>query len=146
MRFACDVMLGKLAKYLRFLGFDAEYAGNEASFSRILFLEPDRIPLSRKSTITHQKHMRIYSEIPSEQILELKGFISLELDKAKVLTRCIECNTLLTHAAKQEIEPFVPEFVFHQYRDFKTCSVCHKVYWKGSHVQNIDKLLQELFF
>jgi uncharacterized protein len=145
MRFVCDAMLGKLAKYLRFLGFDAAYAGNEASFPQIATHDPDRILLSRKSRIEHMKYIRIYSEIPSEQILELKGLITPELDRTKLLTRCTECNTMLTNAEKQEIEPFVPEYVFHQYRHFKTCPTCHKVYWEGSHVRNIDKVLRELF-
>jgi uncharacterized protein len=145
MRFVCDIMLGKLAKYLRFLGFDAAYAGNETLFPQIAAHDPDRIPLSRKIKIAHLKYVRIYSEIPSEQIKELKELIAPELNRIKLLTRCTECNTMLINAEKQEIEPFVPEYVFHQYQHFKTCPTCHKVYWEGSHVRNVDKVLQELF-
>jgi uncharacterized protein len=146
MRFVCDVMLGKLAKYLRFLGFDSEYARTEASFQSVLSNEPDRIPLSRRSRISGPlQYTRIHSEMASVQLIELKGLLKPELDREKLLSRCIECNTHLSEVKKQEIEHCVPEYVFHQYQRFMACPSCHKLYWKGSHVHNIDKTLQELF-
>jgi uncharacterized protein with PIN domain len=45
---------------------------------------------------------------------------------------------------KEEIEFLVPEFVFHNFSNFRRCPSCGKVYWQGSHTEGIRDLLQDL--
>ncbi len=80
MRFICDVMLGRLAKYLRILGFDAEYARNEAALKRYGQEADDRIFLTRRAKRTRfTKTVRIRSEQTREQLREIKELIRSDL-------------------------------------------------------------------
>jgi hypothetical protein len=145
MRFVCDVMLGRLAKYLRILGFDAVYAKDEAALEHYGREVDDRIFLTRRTKATRfAKTMRIRSELAREQLKEIRGLIRSSLRPESVFNRCIECNTELTGVDKVEIESRVPEFVYHQYARFKVCPSCKRVYWEGSHRAGMDRLLKEI--
>lgn len=145
MRFVCDVMLGKLAKYLRILGFDADYAASPAALDRCRAHEGDRILLTRrKGPSPFEKTVRIDSEIASEQLREIKALIKPAVSAAALFGRCIECNVPLVEADKGDIEPLVPEFVYHHYTRFMTCPSCKRVYWEGSHTVGTAALLDEV--
>jgi len=145
MRFICDVMLGRLAKYLRVLGFDAEYVRSEAELERLREEGGDRILLTRRTKAMRFPHtVRIRSESAREQLNEIKGLISASIAPERVLNRCIECNRELIEVDKEEIESLVPEFVYHQYGRFKQCPSCARVYWEGSHVAGLDRLIEEI--
>ncbi len=145
MRFVCDVMLGKLAKYLRLLGFDAAYARTEASLEQYLSRDQDRLLVTRrKAIVAPSRTIQIRSESAREQLYELRGLIKSAIGRATILTRCLECNVELTDADKTEIEPLVPEFVYHHYRRFKMCPSCKKVYWEGSHAKGMEDLIKEI--
>ena len=70
MRLVCDAMLGKLARYLRMLGFDTAYVPNRAALDRMLASEPDRILLTRRRGAVpgFNRTVRIESEIAREQL------------------------------------------------------------------------------
>jgi hypothetical protein len=146
MRFVCDVMLGKLAKYLRLLGFDAAYAASSAALDRVRVHDGDRILLTRrKGPSGFARTVRINSERASEQLREIKALVAPALTAGAVFGRCIECNVELIEADKADIEPLVPEFVYHHYSRFKTCPSCKRVYWEGSHTSGMASLLKEVF-
>ena len=145
MRFVCDVMLGKLAKYLRLLGFDAVYAPSPASLERYKQQESDRVLLTRRKGDTgFPTTIRLTSEKTREQLMEMRGLIKSRIDAESVLNRCIECNTPLVEVEKTEIESLVPEFVYHNYSRFKTCPTCRRVYWEGSHTIGMENLIKEM--
>jgi uncharacterized protein len=145
MRFLCDVMLGKLARYLRLFGFDAVYVRNEAAMRECVRLEPDRVFLTRRRKVDVPAALiRIESEIARDQLLELKGVIKAAIGKGRTLNRCIECNVELTDIERGEIEQLVPEFVYHHYRKFMMCPSCGKVYWEGSHAKGMEELIKEI--
>jgi uncharacterized protein len=145
MRFVCDVMLGKLARYLRLLGFDAAYVETGTALKDTLRSDPDRVVLTRRrkaeipGPVIHLK-----SEIAREQLDEMRGVIKAAINRGAVLSRCIDCNVRLVEAEREEIEPFVPEFVYHHYRTFKQCPSCKKVYWEGSHAKGMEELIKEI--
>ena len=56
------------------------------------------------------------------------------------MTRCIECNVCLVEAKKEDIEPLVPEYIYHHHDTFKTCPSCRKVYWEGSHADEMHAM------
>jgi hypothetical protein len=60
------------------------------------------------------------------------------------MNRCIECNVQLIDVEKNSIEQKVPEFVFHQYGQFRECPQCGKVYWEGSHTTAMSRLVKDI--
>jgi uncharacterized protein with PIN domain len=145
MRFVCDVMLGKMAKHLRLLGFDTVYARNDAALEHYLSSDRDRVLLTRRRrTETSSPVIQIKSEIAREQLTEIGGLIKSAIQRTAVLNRCIECNVTLTEVEKSEIEPLVPEFIYHNCARFKMCPSCRKVYWTGSHTKGMEELIKEI--
>jgi uncharacterized protein with PIN domain len=145
MRFVCDAMLGKLSKYLRLLGFDAVYARTQASLDHYLNRDQDRLLLTRRKSISApSRTVRIQSQNAREQLHELRGMIKSSFKSEAILSRCMECNMELRDTDRADIEPFVPEFVFHHYTEFKVCPSCKKVYWAGSHAKGMEELVTEI--
>jgi uncharacterized protein len=145
MRFVCDAMLGRLAKYLRLLGFDAEYAKSRNSLERILARDSDRTLLTRRVKVRGaQKHIHIREDVAREQLREIREILTAAIDRSAILKRCIECNVELSEVEKSDIESLVPEFVYHHHSRFKVCPSCHKVFWGGSHAQGMERLVQEI--
>ena len=145
MRFICDVMLGKLAKYLRLLGFDAVYASSPSALEQYRAREHDRILLTRRKAASgFPRTVLLASERTRMQLRELAPLIKPEIRRERVLHRCIECNVELVGADRAEIESRVPEYVYHTYRAFKVCPSCDRVYWEGSHARGMESLIKEV--
>ena len=145
MKFVCDAMLGKLAKYLRILGFDAVYLRNPGALDH--YGRGDNPPyfLTRRAkTFAYKRTLYLKGEHVREQLQELRELIKPFFDPDKVLTRCINCNLILTSVEKESIEHRVPEFVFHTYNAFKICPQCQRVYWAGTHTQHMAQLIEEV--
>jgi uncharacterized protein with PIN domain len=145
MRFICDVMLGKLAKRLRLLGFDTIYARSSGALEELKGKEGDRVLLTRRSTMEGcTGTVRVESERVAEQLREIRGLIGPAIDKGRVFGRCTECNAELIEVEKTEIESLVPEFVYHTHARFRVCPSCKRVYWEGSHTESMKWMLKEL--
>ena len=145
MRFVCDVMLGKLARYLRLFGLDTVYVRTEDALRDCLRREPDRVFLTRRRRMdVSSPRIQIRSEIAREQLLELAGIIKASIRKEQLFTRCIECNVGLIEVDREEIEALVPEFVYHHYRRFMICPSCKRVFWEGSHTKGMEELTREI--
>jgi hypothetical protein len=138
-------MLGKLAKYLRILGFDATYPLGDVALSDLYDQEDPRIFLTRRRKASaYERTVYITVENVREQLKELKELIKPFIDPDKVLSRCINCNVLLVDVKKETIEHRVPEFVFHTYNAFKVCPRCDRVYWAGTHANHMSRLIEEI--
>ncbi len=149
-RFILDVHLGKLTIYLRMLGFDATYSNHfDDETLAILSRKEHRILLTRdigllkRRIITHGYY--IHSKDP---ITQLKSVITrFDLRKnINPFSRCLRCNEILKDIPKVKIEKQVPPFVYTHYNNFKICPKCKRVYWKGSHWDNMKKFLNLLDF
>jgi hypothetical protein len=145
MIFVCDVMLGKLARYLRTLGFDARYV-RQGDDPASLPTPSDRcILLTRRQDRTGRPHtVVIRDNDAAKQILEIKEIIDRHIDPNAFMSRCLDCNILLTDTGREEIEPFVPEYIYHHHDRFKTCPSCGKVYWEGSHAEEMREWVEKL--
>jgi len=144
-RFIVDVNVGKLAGLLRLLGFDVYY-DNAISDKKIAEISANekRIVLTRDKGLLKRKivvfgHF-IRESDPYKQLSEILSFYNLEKYK-KPLSRCMICNYLLEKIDKKlilnRLEPLTNRF----YKEFMICAGCKKIYWEGSHVENMGKTL-----
>jgi uncharacterized protein with PIN domain len=145
-RFFCDVMLGRLARWLRALGHDTAYdrAADDAALLRRAGRER-RVLVTRDTRIVAPPHVRLVllraNDTPA-QLRELVGALGIAVHPG-LLTRCTVCNTRLRAAAADEIEARVPEYVRASKRDFRSCRGCGRVYWPGSHRRGIVASLEQ---
>jgi uncharacterized protein with PIN domain len=147
-KFVLDVHLGRLAAYLRMLGFDTAYRNcasdpdlvrQSAGENRIM-LTRDR-GLLMHGAITHGYWLR---ETDSRrQAAEILRRFDL-LGSIRPFTRCMACNQLLRPAAKTTVEARVPGRILAQFDDFRECPGCRRVYWEGTHHQRMLQWIAEL--
>jgi uncharacterized protein len=146
--FICDVHLGKLARFLRLLGFDTLYQ-NDYSDEQIVdisllekrcILTRDRGILKRKA-VTHGYCVR--STAPEEQVSEVLGRFDLRA-QARPFSLCVECNGTISSAAKPSVLHELAEKTGKCYDEFYKCNSCNRVYWQGSHFTSLKKTVQSL--
>ena len=147
-RFVIDVNLGKLARWLRLLGFDALYRNDysDAQLARIsvahgrILLTRDRF-LLRQKIITHAYWVRAHD--PDQQILEfIKRFdFSAQVAPFK---RCLACNGVIMPVEKSEIADQLKPLTKRYYDRFYRCDACNKIYWRGPHYEEMLRKLEML--
>jgi uncharacterized protein with PIN domain len=150
MKFLVDRMLGKLTKGLRMLGCDAIYYRGEDPHQLIqLARQEGRVILTRNTKLIpkrlEDRILRVTEDKPFLQLKELiqKGHISLH--EENLLSRCLLCNALLDEIPREEAEGKVPDFIFYQQKEFFQCPQCWRIYWQGSHQENMKRKVEELF-
>ena len=147
-RFVLDVHLGRLAAYLRMLGFDTLYSNDydDPTLANIsvdehrTLLTCDRQLLMRKQ-ITHGYFVR--ARQPQQQLLEILSRFDL-YNNQKPFTRCMHCNGKTQPVDKQEIEDQLLAKTKKYYNDFFQCSTCEKIYWKGSHYLKMKTMINNI--
>jgi len=149
MKFLVDRMLGKLAKELRMLGYDTIYYRGEGAHQLVqLARQEGRVILTRNTKLFPRKSedriLRVTGDDPVLQLRELieKGYISL--DGEALFSRCLLCNSLLDEISREDAEGKVPDFIFYQLQAFFRCPQCRRIYWQGSHQENMQRRVEEL--
>jgi hypothetical protein len=150
MKFLADRMLGKLAKELRMLGYDtAYYQGEDANQLIQLARQEARVILTRNTKlISKRSEDRILRVMEDGSFLQVKELIQkghLSLDEKNLFSRCLLCNAPLDKILREEAEGKVPDFIFHQQEAFFRCPQCQRTYWQGSHLENMQRRMEELF-
>lgn len=147
-RFIVDNMLLKLGKYLRILGYDAEWNAEMTTHDLIrLANEEQKIFLSRNTRLQDEYPpvntvVLIKSTDPVEQLAQVVNELGLDAESG-LFTKCIKCNVFLDEVSEKiEIKDRVHPNVYACYENFFTCPRCGTVFWKGSHVRNTLKKLQ----
>jgi len=141
MKFIADVMLGKLAKRMRLLGFDVLYdrAFDDNEIIR-LSLEQNRVILTRDTELSSRplaaNRVFISHNKVKDQLRQVFDTFRIESIPGP-LTRCSACNDTLIPIRKQDIKDIVPEYVYGNYGFFFQCVSCGRVYWEGTHVKNM---------
>ena len=142
MKFIADVMLGRLVKRLRLLGFDVLYDRMLSDNEIIrLSLEQDRTILTRDTGLAARPlaacHLFITSDQIQEQIDQVLASVPPHLD-VRPLTRCTTCNERLIPITKEDLHDRVPPYVYEKYSTFVQCTVCGRIYWQGTHVKKMN--------
>jgi uncharacterized protein len=146
MRFVCDATLGKLARYLRMLGFDAACMDRPPQGDRMDSREDPPYFLTRGTRAWQgDRIIRIRADKVRDQLIELGNMLPLSPRGDLIMSRCILCNTVLEETDRQEIEQSVPEYVFHRHTRFTRCPCCKRVYWSGTHAKGMNRFVRENF-
>ena len=148
-RFVLDTHLGKLARYLRLLGFDTLYdndcddatlAATAGSGDKRILLTRDHGLLMRKQ-VTHGYFVRNVK--PEAQVREVLARFQLQRD-ARPFTRCTQCNTPVSSVEKEKVLERLPPAVARRFDPYWYCEGCQRVYWQGSHYDRMQRLVDSL--
>jgi uncharacterized protein with PIN domain len=145
-RYIADVHLGTLARYLRLLGFDTAWERNlddetiidTAVRERRIILTRDK-GILKNGNVTHGYWLRATD--PEEQLDEVIRALDLA-GSIEPYVRCMQCNGELEDIARSDAAQSVPLQVFLVHRDFKRCRCCGRIYWRGSHLGRLDKVVE----
>jgi uncharacterized protein len=148
VRFVLDVHLGRLARYLRMLGYDArwrndasdeELARSSAAEHRIILTRD--AGLLKRRIVTHGYRVREVD--PQRQLAEVVHRLDLYRSIAP-FRRCLCCNELLETVRKEDVADELTPRIREQHEAFWRCRACGRVYWAGSHRRRMERLVSAL--
>lgn len=140
-------MLGSMAKWLRILGYDTKYVKNmkDEEIAKIA-REEERILLTRDKKLASKFKNSIYLENNGlkNQLRRIIKELALEIDDKNLLTRCIICNEKIEKIDKEKVKGMVPEHVYESHEEFYICPKCKRIYWIGTHFENMKKFIESI--
>jgi len=146
LRFLADDMVGRLARWLRILGYDTYYTAPlpDEDLAGIARRE-DRIVLTRHEGLRELfPDLRIHvlqDENPWIQLGETVRHFDLDTESGLFFTRCSVCNGLLERIEKTEYREEIPPRSYEAFDQFWRCPDCGKIYWEGTHVSRMREQL-----
>ena len=148
MKFIVDCMLGKLAKWLKILGFDTLYFSKiEDSTLLAIAQKEGRVLLSRDTGLIKKsrdiKNLFIESEDWNPQVAQVLDEFDL-WPEVRPYSRCIECNVELKDMSKSRAKNLVAPFVYERATSFAICPNCGRVFWKGTHHQDMEFKIEDI--
>ncbi len=147
-RFLADCNVGRLARWLRALGYDASYHAQigDSELVREAAAE-NRVLLTRDRDLTRRRVIQtgvvrailIRDDHVIDQLRQVFAELGLELKAA--LTRCIECNSELESRLPAVVAARVPPYVRQTQSRYSECPECGRIYWAGTHWQRMRQVL-----
>jgi hypothetical protein len=147
-RFMLDVHLAGLARLLRMLGFDtlwsqdwddAELARRAKAEGRILLTQDRRLPGEQGIADAYLPR----AGRPRAQLAEVVARFDL-YGRLAPFTRCMDCNAPVESATPEAVRDAVPTRALREFSRFFRCTGCGKVYWEGSHVRDMQALIDRI--
>lgn len=136
-KFFADSMLGKLARWMRALGYDVEYEPHidDGELARRA-IDEGRLILTRDTRLIKRRALKdmaifIRSDRIEGQLTEAASAYPPE--RGMFLTRCLRCNAMLEDAPRESVREKVPPYVYATQAVFSECPVCRRIYWGGTH-------------
>jgi uncharacterized protein with PIN domain len=152
MKFIVDHNVGKLARWLRMMGYDSVFfdRGEDSLMVRQALAE-GRIVLTRDTGIMKRrvvsngrlKAILIESPEPELQMRQLLNTLDL-VAQSQPFTLCLECNRPLEPRDKDEVAERVPPYVYKTQTQYMVCPACRRVYWQGTHWEAMVRKLKSL--
>jgi len=149
-RFLLDTHLGRLARYLRMLGFDAEHLSDpdpgDAALARRAG-DDGRVLLTRDRRLLARKDVRygyfVRATSPREQLAEVLNRFELH-EFVDPFSRCMCCNVPLEPVEAETVAAQLPPGIRAHYSEFYRCPACGRVYWEGSHHARMQRLIDQV--
>jgi uncharacterized protein with PIN domain len=148
-RFIADAMLGKLARWLRILGYDAAFDTKIRDEDLIARARAEgRILLTRDTRLVLRRGMPDFllleSQDPPEQIRQVLREFDLQVNAGEFLSRCLLCNEATVEIPREEARSEVPPYVHRTQERFARCPRCRRIYWRATHVADILERLGDV--
>lgn len=146
-RFLADSMLGKLARWLRALGYDAAYerAMDDADLVEKA-REEDRVLLTRDRKLMERRRLRrgllVDDDDPMEQLAQVVRELGLEVSPERLFQRCLECNVEVERVPPEAVRGEVPPYVLETQDAFARCPGCGRIFWAATHVEGMRERLR----
>ena len=143
--------MGKLAKWLRMMGYDTLFfSGDNDSRMIAQAQKEDRVVLTKDTQIMRRrvvangqiKTILIESDKPETQMQQVVTTLNLN-PQFKPFSLCLECNQLLLEKSQHQVKDLVPPYVFQTQVQYMECPTCHRIYWRGTHWQAMTEKLEK---
>jgi len=151
IKFFADNNVGKLAKWLRMMGYDTLFFnGSDDSSMIAIALAEGRVILTRDTQIMRRrvvtsgqlKAILIQGDEPEQQMCQVIDSLNLDC-QFRPFTICLECNQPLLPRSREQVKDLVPPYVFQTQVQYVECPTCHRIYWRGTHWQAMTKKLEK---
>ena len=148
-KFLCDDNLGKLARYLRMLGYDTFFE-KTLDDARLLstMLKENRIVLTRDRKLIKRlpagRFVLIEDDSPEEQLKSVLKNRGIKPDRDAFFSRCLECNEPCVEISRDEIEEKVFPYILKKHENFSKCPACGRIFWPGSHYKDMVRKLDSI--
>ena len=152
IKFIVDNNVGKLAKWLRTMGYDAPLFKEKDDGKMVkIALSQDRVILTKDTQVMKRraitsgrlKAVLIKGDAPRTQLEQTANALNLDY-QFRPFSICLECNHNLVEKSKDEVRGLVPTHVFMTQSKYMQCPSCQRIYWQGTHWQAMSKELKKL--
>lgn len=150
-RFIVDTNAGKLARWLRIMGYDTLFINDIDDEGLIAIgLKEKRVLLTKDTQIMRRRvvtsgRLKALLIIDDDSKAQLHYVVeAMRLNRKRQFTICLECNETLVPRIKEEVRELVPPYVFRTQSRFVECPSCHRIYWRGTHWQRMKQELEML--
>jgi len=147
--FAVEKTMGRLAKWLRLMGFDTLL---ETDYPKGMFarhIGPERVFLTRtrRALGSHSAFRTVFlhANEPMDQLAEVIKHAALRREELRPFSRCLQCNEPIMAVAKAKIASAVPDYVLETQESFSRCPKCERVFWPGSHTTRSLEKIESMF-
>ncbi|MEM2875403.1 MAG: Mut7-C RNAse domain-containing protein [Candidatus Bathyarchaeia archaeon] len=151
LKFVVDGMLGKIARWLRILGYDVKYENSLDDLSLIKIAQDERrilltrdILLYRRAIAKRINSILLEDESRFSNLVKLSREVGIKLEIDTLTSRCPKCNSRIEPVTKVSVHGKVPEKTFERLNEFWLCPNCGQVYWRGSHWRNIYSIIERV--
>jgi uncharacterized protein with PIN domain len=147
--FTADRTLGKLAKWLRILGFDTHFESGALNRSLFEKLESERILLTRigkyRKMADEHRIVFVNSNYPVDQLKQVINDVGITNQDLRPFSRCAPCNLPIVDIQKDSVVGRVPDYIWETHDAFSRCPQCERIYWSGSHTKRSMERIEALF-
>ncbi len=149
VRFLADAMLGRLARWLRVLGWDTAYDSAIHDPALVDWAQAeDRVLLTRDRPLLVElrpgRALLIAAEKPLDQLRQVVADVGLT-PPVELFTRCLVCNTQLRPITEAECRSLIPPGARDLPGPMRRCPACGRTYWPGSHARRMRAALARAF-
>jgi uncharacterized protein with PIN domain len=150
-KFIADCNVGKLARWLRLVGYDTRFfdgisdsqlVAQAQAEGRVILSRDTRIMKRRVITSGKLKAILIQNDEPELQVRQVIDDLDLD-SQFRPFTICLECNQVLVERNKDEVADLVPPYVYRTQTQFMQCPACHRIYWRGTHWRAMTERLKK---